>query len=132
MGKNLTKADKYFSLYIRLRDTDKNGMGRCCSCGNPVFWKKADNGHYVNRKHMALRFSEVNCNIQCIPCNRFDEGNMAGYTRFLENKHGRDIIEKLMIAKRGINKIGEFELGVLADEYRRRVNGMKIGRNLTR
>ena len=58
-----------------------------------VLWKEADNGHFINRKHMSLRFSETNCNAQCRSCNRFDEGNMTGYNLgMIKNMVNRPLI----------------------------------------
>jgi hypothetical protein len=87
------KLDRIFSQYIRLRDADQNGYIRCISCGKIVLWKEADNGHFINRKHMSLRFSETNCNAQCRSCNRFDEGNMTGYNLgMIKNMVNRPLI----------------------------------------
>ena len=60
------RLDEVFSLYIRLRDRIPNTDSfRCISCGRILPFEQADCGHYINRQHMSLRFSEVNCNAQC-------------------------------------------------------------------
>jgi transposase len=54
------KLDKIFSEYIRLRDaTLGDGYGTCISCGKIIYWKDNHCGHFINRKHMALRFNEI-------------------------------------------------------------------------
>ena len=114
----VTKLDKVFSIYIRKRDSNESGIGKCCSCGKYVHWKDVDCGHFVNRKHMSLRFSEINCNMQCRSCNRFDEGNIVGYTKFMINKYGIDILDKLEIAKKQTIKFTHFEINELAKYYK--------------
>lgn len=87
------KLDAVFSQYIRLRDMIPNTtVFRCVSCGLVKPITQADCGHYVNRQHMATRYSEVNCNAQCRSCNRFDEGNIQGYRRGLVRKYGENQI----------------------------------------
>lgn len=122
---NVAKLDKIFSEYIRRRDSDDNGIGACCSCGKMQHWKNMDCGHFVNRKHMSLRFSEVNCNMQCYACNRFDEGNVVGYSRFLIKKHGAQILAELEISKKRIVKFTQFEIDVLTNFYIAEVKQLK-------
>lgn len=97
-------ADKWFSIYVRLRDSN-NELVKCCTCGKLIHWKESDAGHFVNRKHMSLRYSEINVNAQCRSCNRFDEGNIPSYSLFLIKKYGSEIIDKLLIAKNQTVKI---------------------------
>ncbi len=49
MGK-LDTLDRIFSEYIRRRDSDENGIGRCISCGKMVHWKEADCGRQSKKK----------------------------------------------------------------------------------
>ena len=43
LKKTLEKSlDRYFSLYIRLRDTDENGYFKCPTCGRVLPFEKAD------------------------------------------------------------------------------------------
>lgn len=124
------KLDRIFSEYIRLRDADNNGYIRCISCGKVVFWKDADNGHFINRKHMSLRFSETNCNAQCRACNRFDEGNMTGYNLGMIKKIGQQAVDLLILAKNNVNKISDAEYKVLISYYQQKVKEIKLQKNL--
>lgn len=124
-------ADKWFSLFIRLRDS-KDGIIRCCSCNKAVHWRDSDCGHFINRGNLSLRFSEENCHAQCRACNRFDEGNITGYYRFMQSKYGEETISKMMLAKHQTIKLGKFELKIIAEEYKRKAQelakkkGLKI------
>ena len=43
----IKELDKWFSYYVRLKNSDKNGYCRCISCGKIFFWKDIQNGHYM-------------------------------------------------------------------------------------
>lgn len=94
------------------------------------FWKDADAGHYVNRKHMSLRFDEKNVNLQCRSCNRFDEGNMIGYNHGLIEKYGDKVISYLDIKRHNISKIGPTEYTVLIKHYQQEVKRLKEQKGL--
>lgn len=114
----MKNADKWFSIYIRLRDSNEDGVGECCTCGKHVHWKQGDAGHFVNRQHKSLRYSEDNVHLQCRKCNRFDEGNITGYSIFMINKFGSDILSKLSVAKNVTVKMGKYELSQIAFFYK--------------
>ena len=108
------KLDRVFSQYIRLRDMIGNTKTfQCVSCGKIKPINQADCGHYINRQHMATRYSELNCNAQCRSCNRFDEGNMQGYRSHLVWKHGENQVLLLESMKYEIRKFTEFEYEAL-------------------
>lgn len=115
--KNL--LDNIFSQFIRLRDTDENGTGICVSSGRLIHYNAADAGHFINRKHMSLRWNERNVNIQSRSDNRFDEGNIIGYMRGIKKKYGEGIVDQLESCKHLTMKFTEFELKVMIDNYRR-------------
>lgn len=123
----MAKADKYFSLYIRYRDTKPWGFkfGRCISCGKLVPFEKGDAGHYCNRGNMSLRYSEENVHFQCISCNRFDEGNIQDYRKSLIRMYGEEKVEQLERAKHIAHKISNFELEVIAKEYKKKWEELK-------
>lgn len=120
--------DRWFSTYIRLRDSDANGYGRCISCGKVVHWREADCGHFINRRHMNTRYDERNCNLQCRSCNRFDEGNNTGYMRGLVRKYGEGVIEQLHVKKQLYRKYDEFEYRALIQFYKNKVKELKNGK----
>lgn len=122
-----SKLDRVFSEYIRRRDADADGYIRCISCGKTVHWKESDAGHYVNRKHMSLRWDEKNVNAQCRSCNRFDEGNVLGYTDGLKRRYGDDVIDKLKISKMRISYVSESYLQMQIDHYNKKLKELKNG-----
>lgn len=94
------ELDKWFSVFIRMRD-----KGICFTCGKELYWKAQQNGHYISRSCLALRFDEINCNCQCVGCNIFKHGNMPSYALALVRKHGAKILEKLEKRSREITKL---------------------------
>jgi hypothetical protein len=126
MNKTLiAKLDKVFSEYIRLRDSE-NGYCKCISCGKVHHWKEMDAGHFVNRKHMSVRYNEKNVNAQCRACNRFDEGNIPSYSLNLIKIHGQGIIEELLWKKSQSTKFTDFEAKIMIDRYKELVSQMKV------
>lgn len=116
-SKKIERLDTVFSKFIRRRDCGFS-YGRCISCGAVIMFDTCDAGHYVNRKHMALRFDEKNVNAQCRSCNRFDEGNVQGYRRGLIEKYGEKDTELLEIKKFNTCHLSEVELDLLISEYK--------------
>lgn len=126
-SKALRRADTAFSLFIRTRDSQQyDGLAfKCISCGRVLPIEQADNGHYINRAHLATRFSELNCNAQCRHCNRFDEGNIQGYRRGLTEKIGEPNVEMLEALKYTTNKLSTFELEQIAKHYVEKTKAFK-------
>lgn len=119
------KLDRIFSQYIRLRDMMMPGrVFRCISCGSVMSIRQADCGHYINRQHMATRYSEVNCNAQCRHCNRFDEGNMSGYRDGLVRKYGETKVVLLEAQKNEVRKYSDVEYQALIAHYQKEIKRM--------
>lgn len=119
------KLDKIFSIFIRMRDANDNGACICISCGGMHHWKLMDAGHFMNRRYMSLRYSEINCQCQCRSCNRFDEGNIINFAEGLKAKYGEGIIDKLMIAKKTTVKHTKFEFETMINYYKAEVKKLE-------
>ena len=119
------RADREMSKFIRLRDSDASGYGRCISCGKLVHWTKAHNGHFINRGHLNTRFDEQNCNLQCFECNCEKYGNEEGYKKGLIEKYGEDVVNNLYTKKHLFRKYSVFELKAIADDYKKRFSELK-------
>lgn len=95
--RKLNKRVQYWcNKYIRLRDTGSKGWGYCCSCRKVIV--RGDAGHFIGKGFggsSGVRFDERNINFQCIPCNRFQEGNKLEYRKFMIKKYGQDVIDEL-------------------------------------
>ena len=113
-----TKADKHFSLYIRLRDADENGVGTCITCGTRKEVKYMDCGHYIKRQHMATRFSEINCHTQCKRCNAFEQGNDAKFRQALVGLYGEQNVNLLEAERHKTVRRSAYEMDVIAKHYK--------------
>ena len=78
------ELDRWFSIYIRLKYADDNGMVACYTCGSKKNWKELQNGHFVSRGYLATRFDETNVRVQCWGCNGFGGGRLAVFATKLE------------------------------------------------
>lgn len=87
----LKEAQYEFNRYIRLRDEGQP----CISCG------KTGEGQYHAGHYKTvgacpeLRFSEINCFLQCAPCNNHLSGNLIEYRKRLIVTIGQDKVEWL-------------------------------------
>lgn len=114
----IKKLDDIFSQFIRLRDSDQNGICKCISSGKPFHWKDVDCGHYINRSNSALRWNENNCHAQSRHDNRFFEGAMAEYRKNLIKKIGIQNVELLESQARAKKKWHVFEINQLSEHYK--------------
>lgn len=125
MKKSIEKRlDVVFSKYIRARDT-KDGWGRCCSCGQLKAYEQLDAGHFINRKWRATRWHESNVFAQCIACNRFGEGDAAGYALFMLDRYGKEKVEYLRALSRETAKYTDFEGELLVKEYKEKLKELE-------
>lgn len=110
---NITKlkkdADKYFSYYIRLRDSwinpDGSWTGTCITCPRKLLVRRADgtwtrgaeHGHLIGRGNWFLRYDEENGNLQCSHCNAWlDKDEMIErYRGAVDDKYGKGTYKKL-------------------------------------
>lgn len=112
--------DDIYSFYIRLKDCDERGYGRCISCGSVKHYTDLQNGHYIARIAAPhLIFYEPNTHAQCTRCNGFLEGNTVSYRFGLIDKIGIDAVNLLesLRHKQSKSGIGAFEYQVLIHEY---------------
>lgn len=109
----LKDADRYFSKYVRLRDSEYKEIddilgwwGECITCPSvllvahdehekPKWTRNADNGHFVSRGHKIVRFNEMNCNLQCKRCNKWKGGEYTKYRFAIRDKYGVGVAEEL-------------------------------------
>lgn len=132
--KLVDQLDKVFSQFIRLRDANKQGVCKCCTCGKLMVWKHPKGtthaGHFVNRKHMATRWDEKNVHAQCVKCNSFDEGRQRQHGIFIDKKYGEGTADYLEGKGRSYCKWQEFELKEKIEYYKKEVKRLKKEKEL--
>lgn len=112
------KADSVFSNYIRQRGADSSGRTVCFVCGNPGHWKDFVNGHWRKRRHMATRYSEINCQCICGSCNdESDPDNDKLFEHKLRLVYGDDVIDKMVVDSNKTVKFFDFDYQEIIDKY---------------
>ena len=120
------ELDKWFSLFIRLRSANEYGMVQCFTCGIVRGYKDGmQNGHFQSRKHMATRFDEENCQVQCLKCNIFDSGQQYLFSLRLDEKYGEGTAEELEYLARTIHKVSRVEYEEQISYYKNLVENLK-------
>jgi hypothetical protein len=91
------ELDNIFSLFIRLRGANEFGLVQCFTCGTVKHYKKGmQNGHFQSRRFMSTRFDEENCQIQCVKCNMFEQGQQYQFGLQLDAKYGEGTADELI------------------------------------
>ena len=114
-----------FSLFIRFRDTDKDGYGKCFTCSLVKHWSEADAGHGHSRKHKSVKYNEMNVHLQDKRCNGFEAGARDIYAHEVDKRYGPCTWDKLTVQSRQTCKRAQFEYDVLTDHYCKEV--IKLG-----
>jgi len=114
----LDECDKEFSRKIRLRDSDEYGIGYCCTCQKRLYWKEAQCGHYVSRRHHATRYDEQNCHLQCVSCNYFKDGLKYEHAKHIDELYGKGAHDKLQIKKHNVCKLTVPILMIMTKEFK--------------
>ena len=120
------ELDKWFSLYIRLRDADSNGLVFCFTCGRSKHYKSGmQNGHFQSRSFLATRFDEHNCQPQCVACNMFKGGEQYKFSVALDSKYGEGTAEELQFKARQIQKFSRVDYEENISYYKLAVEKLK-------
>ena len=103
------ELDKWFSLYIRIRESEE-GLVQCFTCGKVSHYKSGmQNGHFQSRKHLATRWDEENCQVQCVGCNMFKAGEQYKFGLNLDAKYGEGKAEELEFLARTTMKFTRYD-----------------------
>jgi|TARA_R110002073_G_scaffold185610_1_gene344134 hypothetical protein len=122
------ELDKWFSLYIRLRDATDTGLCQCVTCGKVGHYKTGgmQNGHFQSRRFLATRWSEDgNCEVQCQKCNIWEQGMQFRFSIYIEAKYGEGTAEHLEGLARTTVKISRIEYEEKITYYKSLVDKLK-------
>lgn len=122
----ITRADYWFSRYIRVRDSFDNGFVRCCTCGKITRWEESQCGHFVVRNKTVTRFNEQNAHPQCVGCNIANNGEQARHGIYIDKKYGVGTAQKLLDLSdmRGQRQFSDESLKEIAVLYRNLFNNL--------
>jgi hypothetical protein len=126
----INKLDMIFSLYIRLRDADQNGICRCITSGTFGHFSDMDAGHFITRENMATRWEEENVNAQGRGDNRFKSGKQFEHGLAIDKKFGHGTASKLLIKSKSPCHFEDFELEQMYQYYKNEVKQLKIEKGI--
>lgn len=116
--------DAIFSLYVRIRDADVNGICKCITCSTKGHYSEFDAGHYIHRSDLNTRWHPKNVRSQCRTCNRVNDGMVAKFAEELE-KEEKGLTEYLYELSKQVAKPTRDELKQMIIEYRYKLNDVK-------
>lgn len=119
LAKLKKRADAIFSKYIRIRDNFT-----CYTCGRVMDLNSSQNGHFVPRQYLSVRYDEVNCHCQCYACNMLYNGQPSAYAARLEKDYGLGTVLNLEAKRKETTLWREKEYNELIDKYTLLVNKM--------
>ena len=120
----IADLDQVFSLYIRMKYADKNGIVECFTSGKKYHYKNIQCGHFISRSNLATRWLDQNCRPQSEYDNCLLGGNLAVFERKLEEERSGSV-EYLRDLSRQICKPTITELKSTIVEYRSKMNQVK-------
>jgi hypothetical protein len=137
MKKTISKLkkelDKWFSLYIRIREaTDSSGLCQCFTCGKVAHYKTGGMqcGHFQSRKHLSTRWNEQNCQVQCVGCNMFKQGEQWKFGLQIDLKYGQSTSNDLEFLATKTYKKARWEYEDDITYYKNIVNNLKLEKGI--
>ena len=129
MKKTISKLkkelDKWFSLYIRLREATDTGLCQCFTCGKVAHYKSMQCGHFQSRRFLPTRFDEENCQVQCQKCNIWEQGQQYKFGLHIDAKYGEGTAQELEYLARTTIKIGRVDYEEKIGYYKSIVKNFK-------
>ena len=117
--------DKWFSLFIRLRDADDLGFVKCFTSGRYYHYKNIHAGHFMSRKSHSTRWDEINVQPQSIGDNLFGQGEQYKFGKELDLKYGKGTSESLQQRARKIQKFSRVDYEEKISYYKSAVEKLK-------
>tara|TARA_R100001244_G_C5130156_1_gene125564 strand:- start:361 stop:768 length:408 start_codon:yes stop_codon:yes gene_type:complete len=95
LAKLKKEVDKWFSLYVRLKNALPNGLVICWTCSSVKHYKEMHAGHFQSRRFLATRWNEENVMVQCPKCNLFSQGEQYIFGKLLDARIAEGTSDKL-------------------------------------
>lgn len=111
------ELDRVFSIWIRERDANDYGNGRCVTCGRSGHLSMMDCGHFQSRGFYATRWHEWNCALQCKLCNAFRGGEQVKFAAAIDARYGEGKAKELERISRIPFKLNRDWLQKQIDKY---------------
>ena len=119
------ELDKWFSLYIRLRDATNEGLVQCFTSGRVYHYKSIHAGHFMSRRCLSTRWCEINVQPQSAADNIFAQGEQYKFGLNLDAKYGEGTAEDLQIKSKQIQKLSRVDYEDKISYYKSLVKNLK-------
>jgi len=119
------ELDKWFSLYIRIKNATDEGMVQCVTSGRTYHYKKIHAGHFMSRRHLATRWCELNVAPQSAADNLFGQGEQYKFGLALDQKYGEGTAEELQFKARQTIKMTRSDYEEKISYYKSTVENLK-------
>tara|TARA_R100001530_G_scaffold13104_1_gene12162 strand:+ start:4254 stop:4658 length:405 start_codon:yes stop_codon:yes gene_type:complete len=119
------ELDKWFSLFIRLRDCDDLGFVKCFTSGKYYHYKNIHAGHFMSRKCLSTRWCEINVQAQSVADNLFAQGRQYQFGINLDAQFGEGTAEKLQIKSKQTQKFTRTDYEEKISYYKSAVENLK-------
>jgi hypothetical protein len=119
------ELDKWFSLFIRLRDATNEGMVQCFTSNRVYHYKQIHAGHFISRRHLATRWCEINVQPQSAADNLFGQGEQYKFGLNLDAKFGEGTSEELQYKARQTVKLSRIDYEEKISYYKECVDKLK-------
>ena len=119
------KLDIIFSKFIRLRDTDEYGYGKCFICGETFHYFDLECGHFRHRRHLGTRWYSDNAHAQCHECNTRDDA-AEQMIAMLRTDYGMDNAAEIIRLSNGITKFTNEDYAEMYQYYRKEVKRLLV------
>ena len=124
------ELDKWFSLYIRLKSCDSNGMVICYTSKRKYHYKNIHAGHFISRRHLSTRWLEQNVKPQSAADNLFGQGEQYKFGMYLDSEYGVGTAEELQLKARQPFKMMRIDYVEKISYYKNLVNKIKKEKNI--
>lgn len=120
--------DRVVSRYVRLKEMGKDGKVQCFTCPRKLEWTRMQNGHFIPRANLGLRFDTTyNCRPQCPNCNVTLYGNLESFAANLE-KEKPGIVEYLREQAREVSSPTRNELKHLLYDFQNKLRQVETAK----
>ena len=119
------ELDKWFSLYIRLREATNEGMVQCFTSGRVYHYKAIHAGHFMSRRCLSTRWCEINVQPQSAADNLFGQGEQFKFGLNLDAKYGEGTAEELQLKARQTQKFSRVDYEDKISYYKELVKNLK-------
>jgi hypothetical protein len=112
----------WFSKYIRLKYSDKEGYCYCYTCDKRMFWKGdgAQAGHFNQGRGNSILLNEKEVRPQCEICNCYHYGEQHEFGERLRKEIGEKEFQEVKRQKHKQVKYGKKEWMNLAFHYQKK------------